>query len=1031
MLRTRGGARSRARNSLRVVLTGALGLAVGGGLVATGAAVAADTNPFTLTMTSGSFQVNANPVDPLLKPTTITGDIDSVTGVITGGTFSAPPKTGTNQGATYALRYFSAQSGTGTGGVSSDGTVTYTDALTAEIHVTSPVDSMCTSTPINVVLKSKSAYDPAVGDIELEAKNSTIPNFHCTGGLAGAIEGPLNTQFSGSTNTISLNMHTNEVLPIPAPPANETSTVLTVSPDAPQLVGTAVTMTATVTSGDATATDAEGSVDFVANGTVLATKAVDAGVATFTTSDLQGMNNQLKAVYSGDLKYSGSTSPKVAYRLQPLPGISFNAPATVTPGNTLTGTLTLTNPAGGADWSNLFVSLGTVVPQGTSAPSGAGPAISYQAGDGSWCSQAYNSSSSYISVLLSRLGSATCDAPGSFALAAGQTLSVPIRLDYPAATQLGNRTLAVQLQTGTCDTTTTCTSAPGLSGTTGPKDTVTFAVVAPNGARYNPLLVLPGGPYTLARGISAAVPVFVRPDPASGVSAMNPTGTVTWAVNGEVYQTLPSGANATSAVPDTSARTGVAQLLTSKLTPGTYQVEVKYSGDSVYKPASGSFPVTITAAPPGDFYTCDYTATLTRVTYKVGAVVTAHATMPSVTTDGTLLPVEGGEVSITTGAGFTFSGTGAATMAVSPNPVGFALGSTPAVSSTFPNTSKVATWTNVSGSVVPSGEPGDQVKVAVNALDLKPTLAAMHCEPVDAAKPATFGTVTLAGARLSVDPAGPVSPGTLVKMSTDVSPVPANPGQVTFFDGDEEIGTATVNSTGTATISTAELAVGTHALRAVWNGGPVNASTETNTVELVVADPTTTTTISSSSSQVLSGPVTFTATVAGNPGNPGSPTGTVQFKSDGANLGSPVALTGGTATLTTSALTSGVHAVTAVYGGGGGFNASTSEPVKVLVGKATTVLTAADAATTTKGIILTVPSMKATLTGPVGPIAGKTITFKLGTGTPCTVKTDAQGVATCSASVSALQLLLGKTYTVSFAGDASATAATAKGALVS
>ena len=60
--------------------------------------------------------------------------------------------------------------------------------------------------------------------------------------------------------------------------------------------------------------------------------------------------------------------------------------------------------------------------------------------------------------------------------------------------------------------------------------------------------------------------------------------------------------------------------------------------------------------------------------------------------------------------------------------------------------------------------------------------------------------------------------------------------------------------------------------------------------------------------------MTFTATVT-----PGSGTfdngGTVQFKVDGANFGSPISLSGGKATIQTSTLIVGTHTINATYGG--------------------------------------------------------------------------------------------------------------------
>jgi uncharacterized delta-60 repeat protein len=66
--------------------------------------------------------------------------------------------------------------------------------------------------------------------------------------------------------------------------------------------------------------------------------------------------------------------------------------------------------------------------------------------------------------------------------------------------------------------------------------------------------------------------------------------------------------------------------------------------------------------------------------------------------------------------------------------------------------------------------------------------------------------------------------------------------------------------------------------------------------------------------------VTFTATVTSTAG---TPTGTVQFKVDNVNLGEPAALgADGKASVSTSALTAGQHAVTAVYAGDASFNTS-------------------------------------------------------------------------------------------------------------
>ena len=83
---------------------------------------------------------------------------------------------------------------------------------------------------------------------------------------------------------------------------------------------------------------------------------------------------------------------------------------------------------------------------------------------------------------------------------------------------------------------------------------------------------------------------------------------------------------------------------------------------------------------------------------------------------------------------------------------------------------------------------------------------------------------------------------------------------------------------------------------------------------------------SSNAASVYGQPVTLTVTVT--PASGSGETGTVQFQIDGGNVGSPVQLSGNTASYTTSAsnlaLTAGTHSITAVYSGDSTFAGSTS-----------------------------------------------------------------------------------------------------------
>src|SRR5260370_19161181 len=76
---------------------------------------------------------------------------------------------------------------------------------------------------------------------------------------------------------------------------------------------------------------------------------------------------------------------------------------------------------------------------------------------------------------------------------------------------------------------------------------------------------------------------------------------------------------------------------------------------------------------------------------------------------------------------------------------------------------------------------------------------------------------------------------------------------------------------------------------------------------------------SSNNPSVFGQPVTLTATL-----NPTNATCTVQFLDGVTNLGAPVTVSNGTATLLTSSLSVGGHSITAVYSGDSNFAGSTS-----------------------------------------------------------------------------------------------------------
>jgi hypothetical protein len=146
-----------------------------------------------------------------------------------------------------------------------------------------------------------------------------------------------------------------------------------------------------------------------------------------------------------------------------------------------------------------------------------------------------------------------------------------------------------------------------------------------------------------------------------------------------------------------------------------------------------------------------------------------------------------------------------------------------------------------------------------------------------------------------------------------------------FGEGETFIGTTTVTTDGSGNASFGPLVLAVPPAQAVITATATdNVTSNTSEFSQCAAlgpGATSTALVSSVNPSTVGQAVTFTATVTGN-----SPTGTVQFMDGAANLGSPVALSGGTAAFTTSALTVGTHAITAVYSGDAS-NAGSTSPV--------------------------------------------------------------------------------------------------------
>jgi hypothetical protein len=131
-----------------------------------------------------------------------------------------------------------------------------------------------------------------------------------------------------------------------------------------------------------------------------------------------------------------------------------------------------------------------------------------------------------------------------------------------------------------------------------------------------------------------------------------------------------------------------------------------------------------------------------------------------------------------------------------------------------------------------------------------------------------------------------------------------------------------------------------------------------------IGPPATVTLVSDVNPSTIGQTVTFTATL------PGDATGTVQFQDNGANLGSPVSVSAGSAQLMTSTLTLGTHPITALYSGDLTYAGATSEAVSQVVSLlATTTTLSSDINPSATGQLVT-------FTASVTPVATGTIQFQ-------------------------------------------------------
>jgi hypothetical protein len=234
-------------------------------------------------------------------------------------------------------------------------------------------------------------------------------------------------------------------------------------------------------------------------------------------------------------------------------------------------------------------------------------------------------------------------------------------------------------------------------------------------------------------------------------------------------------------------------------------------------------------------------------------------------------------------------------------------------------------------------------------------------------------------------------------------------GTVNFTDGVNSLGSVAVAG-NSAALNVSSLAVGSHSLKATYNGDAnVSGSASSALSESVTKASSSVALTSSANPAGIGQSVTYTATVS--PQFSGTPSGNVTFKQGGVTV-NVVPLSGGVATFTTSYASAGSFSIKANYSGDGNFTSSASPVLKEVVNRATlTVAVSSDVNPSTYGQVV---NFSATLTPSDPSLDGQTVSFKSGT-TVLGSGTISGGTASVASGV----LNAGsRTVTASYSGDA-------------
>jgi sugar lactone lactonase YvrE len=599
--------------------------------------------------------------------------------------------------------------------------------------------------------------------------------------------------------SVAVNTPLDIILVGDATPVNSTTVVVTSNID-PSTLGTTVTFTATVSTGEGTGA-LVGAVTFSVDGVPILGGAIpvtdegtDEATATYPTATLPVGNHNITAQYMdiSGTHISSPTSPTLIQTVIEGTGVtlvSSQNPSTV--GQSVTFTATVASGVAGG-----------VIPDGT---------VTFEDG-----------SAILVTVPVSAIGTATYT-----------TATLTNGLHPINATYNGDPTRQIQASVS---------------------NVVNQDVVVPS------TVVLVSNTNPSAFGNPVAFTATVT---SSSTSA--PTGAVNFFDGATQIGTANLNAG------------GIAVFTSSTLAAGTHSITAVYAGDNF----NGS-------------------STSIAVPQLVKPAATATALIATPTP-----AIAGGPVVLTA--------TITVTQGVS-NPTG-----TVTFTSGATNLGSAAVGANETATLPVTFPPGSQSIVATYSGDTNDTASNSTPLPLTVQIATTTSTVTS-----NLNPSVVLAPVTFSVKVTGNGGIPT--GTVTFSADGVAIGTGTLDATGMASVSDANLAVGSHSITAVYGGDTNDAPSTSTALSQVVGTIPTATALGASIAGGNSPEVILVATVVGATGT--APTGTVTFQVGNVVLGSAPLNSSGVAILAPN-LPAGSENVVAVYSGDALHSASQSQPVSV------------------------------------------------------------------------------------------------------